>query len=193
MKINIFSGARRLALVLAALAALIALGVTAFHEPYVSLSYTVAAPNAPFIRTQEDCPEKGATHFLTASASQGESVFVTLCLLPTTFGEDNAELIPYKIDSKGMIWGAEEYSTEVFAYEKELERRLRLSPADLAAVESEKSVKYWQQLRETLLYLALGLAVFWLLITAIGWVVRGFVGIPFGKDSKVAVNGGSEH
>lgn len=192
MKINIFAGARRLALVLATLAALIALGVTAFHEPYVSLNYTVAAPNAPFVRTEEDCPEKGATHFITAPASKGESVFATLCLLPTIFGEDNMELIPYKIDSKGMIWGAEEYSTEVFAYEKELERRFRLSPSDLAAIESEKSAKYWHQWRETLLYLAIGLAVFWMLVTAVGWVVRGFVGVPFGKDSKAAVSGGSE-
>ena len=192
MKINIFSGARRLALVLAALAALLALGITAFNEPYVSLNYTVAAPNAPFVRTEEDCPDKGAQHFITASAPQGKSVSVALCLLPTTFGEDNAELIPYKIDSKGMIWGAEEYSSEVFAYEKELERRFRLSPSDLAAIESERSAKYWQQWRETLLYLAIGLAAFWLLVAAVGWIVRGFVGIPFGKDSNLAVGGGGE-
>ena len=186
MKINIFSGARRLGAVFAALAALTALGFTAFSEPYISLNYTVSAPGAPFVHAKEDCPDKAAIHYITALTPEGKSVSVSLCLLPMAFGKDGTELIPYRVDSEGMIWGAEEYSSEVFAYEKELESRFRLSPADVELAKSARSKKYWQQWRDTLLYLAVGLAAYWLVITAVGWIVRGFLGVPFGKDSRAS-------
>lgn len=184
MRINIFSGARRFALVLAALATILTIGLSAFNEPYVSLTYTVAAPNAAFVHTSATCPSNGATHYITDSAPDGASIPVTLCLLPMKFGKEGKELIPYKVDDEGMVWGAEKYSSEVFAYEQDLERRFTLAPEDMDVLRTEQSRRYWAQWRESLMYLAIALGVFWALVAAVGWIVRGFAGIPVGRDSR---------
>lgn len=193
MKLNIFSGARRLALLLAALVSVLALGITAFHEPKVAPRYTVTAPNAPFLRTNEWCSNDAALHFFEAPDPSGDSVHVTLCLPSVSSTGGEAEPRRYKINSKGVIWAAANNSTDLLTYQEALERRFRLTPSLLEPVAAENAEMYWQQWRTTLLYLPIGLGVFWLLVTAVGWVVRGFVGIPHGKDSEVATDGDGEH
>lgn len=37
---------------------------------------------------------------------------------------------------------------------------------------------------ESLGYLGMGLSVFWMIVVAIGWIARGFAGIPNGMDHR---------
>jgi len=99
-------------------------------------------------------------------------------------GFDDEQLVPYKIDEAGTIWGASSYSTEVSEYKGQLEKRFELSPADEAWVDEESSRRYWQNWRDVVKYLFAGLALFWVLVWAIGWIVRGFAGIPMHLDAR---------
>lgn len=100
------------------------------------------------------------------------------------FGDKGERLVPYKIDEKGMIWGAASYSSEVSEYERQLEKRFILAPRDEEFAEKEFSRRYWREIKEGIGYLAIGLAIFGGFVWAVGWIVRGFVGIPRGMDKR---------
>lgn len=184
MRINVFEGARRIALILAALATIVVLLVAATNDPYLSIDYRVTRPNSLPAKTDEHCPVDAGRHFFTTKTPKGRSVSVNLCLLTMPFGQDSRQLVPYKIDQAGMIWGAAPYSNEIDAYERELETRFALSSSDAQWADGEISKRYRDNWLRSLGGLAVGLAVFWVLVWAIGWVVRGFAGIPRGKDSR---------
>lgn len=184
MKFNVFEGARRIALVLAAIAAVSTIAIVAMQDPYISLSYTVAHPNAPFVRNDEQCPTDGARHYFSTKTAKGQSVSVNLCLPPVAFGDSAEQLIPYKIDEKGMVWGARTYSSEVSAYEQRLEQRFRLSDPEDQQVSKRISREYRESLLSGVGYVVLGLALFAGLVSTIGWIVRGFLGIPRGQDAR---------
>jgi hypothetical protein len=184
MRINVFEGARRIALLISVLVSIVVIALNAMSDPYVSVNYNVSAPNAPFVRTDETCPPNAGSNYFPSKTKAGHSIGVTICLLPMAFGDKSEQLVPYKIDEKGMLWGAPSYSTEVDAYEQELENRFQLLESDDRQIESELSARYRKALLESLGYLAVGLAVFWALVWATGWVARGFDGIPRGKDSR---------
>ena len=184
MRINIFEGARRIALLLAVLATVTALIVTGTNKPYLSVSYHVSRPDAPFNRTDEPCPTEAARDYFSKKSPDGNTVSINLCLLTMPFGKDHQQLVPYKIDQSGMLWGATSYSNEVSVYEHDLESRFTFPAADAIWVDQEISGRYWKNWMHSLGFIAVGLGIFWVLVWAIGWIVRGFAGIPLGKDRR---------
>ena len=111
-------------------------------------------------------------------------MWVTLCLLAMPFGKENTRLIPYKIDEQGRIWGAAIYSSEVVLYEKKLESRFKMSASDEEKLKQETLKRYRENWLSGLSYLVGGLAIFAGVVWAIGWIVRGFLGIPRGMDRR---------
>jgi len=184
MKLNIFEGSRRIALMIAGVAVAGTLFALATYDPYVSVQYSIANPNGAFVQIQESCPSDAERHYFSSRTSSGESVSVDLCLLAMTFGKDNARLIPYKIDEQGMIWGAASYSSEVSDYEQKLEGRFKLPASDEGTLKKEISQRYRENWVSGLGYLVAGLAIFSGVVWAIGWIVRGFLGIPRGMDRR---------
>lgn len=178
-----FEGARRIALLIAGVATIGTVAYQFFHDPYMSVSYSIAHPTAPFVKTDQSCPGAGSTHYFTAETSKGRSISVNLCLLPMAFGKSDELLIPYKVDEKG-IWGAASYSSEVSAYERKLQERFKIPPADEDAIEKEVSQRYWREVKDSLTALVVGLAIFGGVVWATGWIVRGFMGIPRGMDKR---------
>lgn len=132
----------------------------------------------------ESCPTEAGRHYFTTASRSGERVSINLCLLTMSFGDDKRQLIPYKVDERNMVWGAASYSSEVSNYEKTLEARFVLPAQDNEWIEKEISTQYWKNWKEGLGYLALGLAIFAALVWAVGWIARGFMGIPRGMDRK---------
>ncbi len=188
MAINIFEGARRIALLLAGGASIVTV-IVAFNESaYYSAQYSLAAPNAPFRKTDGDCPSEGSRTTFDYKTSNGKEIGVAVCLEPMTFtyknNNETAELIPYRTDADGMTWGGKRYSTEVSAYEKQVEKRFTMSATDEEDSLKEISKKWRSQFAETMGYLVAGLAIFASLVWAIGWTVRGFLGIPRGMDKR---------
>lgn len=184
MRINAFEGARRIAVILAALATIAVLIVTGTSDPYLSIDYRVSSPNSLPTKTEEACPPSSGRHYFSTKTPNGRSVGIDLCLLTMPFGKDSQQLVPYKIDQGGMVWGAAIYSNEVDAYERELEKRFVLPSSDAQWADNELSKRYRQNWLQSLGYLAVGLIAFWVFVWCIGWVVRGFAGIPRGKDSR---------
>ena len=178
MRINIFEGTRRIALLLGAVVVIGVVAATATHDPYISLGYSVTSPNESLVRTTAQCPTEAGHHYFSANTNNGKSIGITLCLLTMPFGDKGEQLIPYEVDKSGTIWGAASYSTEVSAYEQELERKFTFSPADTSWIDQEISSRYRKNWIESIGYLVVGLAIYWILVWAIGWIVRGFAGIP---------------
>ena len=184
MAFNIFEGARRVALLIVGVAVVGTLIALATYDPYISVHYSIAYPNGAFVRMEESCPSDADRQYFTSRTSTGESVSVDLCLLAMTFGKDNTRLIPYKIDEQGMIWGAASYSSEVSDYERKLEGRFKLSASDEETLTKEISQRYRENWMSGLGYLVVGLAIFAGVVWVVGWIVRGFLGIPLGMDRR---------
>lgn len=182
---NIFEGSRRIAYLAGGLAVVGTLISAIAYEPFISINYSISHPQAAFQRMNGSCPiEAGQTFFSTTSQS-GTTVSINLCLLTMEFGENKEQLVPYKVDEKNMTWGADPYSSEVSAYEKQLEAKFVLPIEDNDWVEKEKNRLYWKNWKNSLLTLCVGLTIFAGVVWAIGWIVRGFMGIPRGMDKKL--------
>jgi hypothetical protein len=177
-----FEGARRIAKLTAAVATIGTLFFLLTFDPYVSADYVIAHPNGPITRTDISCPFGDGKHYFSAKTSNGKNISINLCLLSKDFG--GKSLIPYKIEPDGRVWGAESYASEVSAYEKTLENRFKFSPDDEKYFSDEVSRRYRKSLLEGLAGLCLGLAIFGSFVWAVGWIVRGFMGIPRGSDSR---------
>ena len=184
MAVNIFEGSRRISKLAAGLTIACTLLYLVMHDPYVSAAYSVSRPDGVFTRTNESCPDEAAKHYFTISTATGKRLSIDLCLLAMPFGEDRRMLVPYVVDDKGMIWGAAPYSSEVSELESRLEKRFRLSSADETWFEVEISRRYWQEMKDGMKYLAIGLGMFCAFVWSMGWIVRGFLGIPRGMDAR---------
>ena len=180
MRFNIFEGARRIALVIGSLVVAVTLFALFDHPPVVSNQYWFVQPNGAFIRTQESCHLDFDRHQFESKTSTGESVPVTLCL-PSRGSDDPLEYVVSRITDPLSAF----YSDR--AYEKEkrtLEDRFKLSASVKEALKKETSQRHLEHWLSGLGYLVAGLAAFAGVVWAIGWLVRGFLGIPQGMDKR---------
>lgn len=185
--INIFEGSRRIAYLVGGGAVVITVLVAFNQTVYYRAEYSLDRPTASFRKSDGECKGKGKSLYLDHRTPTGEEVRVSICLESMIFTNKNMEkqeLIPYKMDADGMIWGGSPYSSEVEAYEKQVEKRFTMSAADTEIAMKEKQKKWRAQFAEAMGYLAAGLAVFGATVWAVGWIVRGFLGIPSGVDKR---------
>jgi hypothetical protein len=87
MKINVFEGARRVALLAAGLVTVVTVIALIVQRPYQSTTYLVESPDSTFKRTDGSCPSDAASNYFTAKTSTGQDVSVHLCILAMSFGE----------------------------------------------------------------------------------------------------------
>lgn len=182
MRINVFAGARRIALLITVLAVIGTVAGLATTKTFADINVQVDDPQAPFVVTEEKCPDKSATRSFNSTIDGGRVIGVNLCLKAMDF--QGVLLVPYKIDADGIVYGAAPHSSEVVVYSMTLERRFQLSQADLKDVKKIISKQDMRPWKEGLFYLALGLAIFWAAVWGIGWIARGFAGIQPGKDHR---------
>lgn len=185
LKFNPFSGARRIAILLASIAVIGTVFALVTYQPYISADYSVIHPVSPFVKTDGSCPSTAGRHYFSRKTRSGESISITLCLHTMALGETGRQLIPYKVDDKGMVWGAETFSTEISDYEHSLEARFVIPPSDEEQLVKEAARRYRENWQSGLGYLAIGLAIFAVFVWAVGWVVRGFLGVPQGADARL--------
>lgn len=223
---NIFEGARRIALALGGLWAVGCLAYAVLSEPHVSLTYAVQTYGAT-PRAVDTCDSKDASKYTSADAPGGERVSVTLCFVADR-AENGNYLIPFRqivsssnpeaarvyaarkealrqgayseasrlaaylfkmpIDPSepATVWLASEYDSDVRAYMDETAAAFKLRPHDLERLQQEKRQKLREQWKQALQVLFGGLAVGWALTACAGWIARGFMGIPRGKDHRPA-------
>ncbi|MGO4220541.1 hypothetical protein AB4Y64_01555 [Lysobacter sp. TAF61] len=182
MKINVFEGARRIALLLSIVATLIVVGLAVVFEPYVTRSYVADSPDAPFVKT-ESCDLDDVTVYANAVTPDGVEPSIRLCIPTMPYGDYGQRMFAVtKTDKRISV--VDRYDDKADAYKLALEQRFRLTAADAAEIDSEASTLKRARWTDSLIGLAVGLAIFWACVWAIGWIVRGFAGIPRGRDNR---------
>ena len=191
---NIFEGARRIAKLTAALI-VVGFVITFFQEylPPVSVSYVIAGLTKPPVRV-EQCETGDISQTSEITTKSGAAVNVNLCFRRQ--GYSDAEIAEYFIIK----------STDKLLYEEWVAAgkpatRDQLKPnastykldAFIASFQIPVSDEgyinrlVWHQKAQSVclgfLQMLVTLAGFWLFVWAVGWIVRGFKGIPQGKDS----------
>jgi hypothetical protein len=186
MKFNAFEGGRRILYLTMALYAITVGFVFWNNDPYPSMTFMVRGPNsAPVYAEGIRCETDNASESLYPKFAKGKTVSVTLCF--KSVGEGSSKYIPYALDPMdAKLWLVnEKYSSEVRAYTERIKGNFVLS-----AVDKERAEKLWRDernegLKTGAMWLFGGLAVLWFSGAVVGWIVRGFAGIPQGKDSRL--------
>jgi hypothetical protein len=183
MAANIFEGARRVALFVGALVCIGTLVGVFTDQPNITLRYTISLPGVFPVLRKVECPDAGATEYLEMSIVGGKSVHVILCFWPMRFLEEEKLLVPYLMTDE-KVWGAQKYSDGVRSYTRGVAASFRMPDKDEAEAEDLWDKERRSNILYALGYLALGLIIFWIFVWVIGWVVRGFLGIPNGMDRR---------
>lgn len=181
MKLNIFEGARRISLLIGAVWVVGWASHAIFSEPYSRVTYSY--PGLSFHMIADECPSDAATEYLERKSPNGKDVKIELCFL-TSEANNGKMLVPYANAGEGMVWMGERYSTEVDQYTESVAREFQLTPEGIDAFESIQRKALFEQWRVAAMFLFGGLAVGWAVVAAIGWIVRGFMGIPRGQDMR---------
>lgn len=182
MKLNIFEGARRISLLIGALWVI---GVSAnafFSTPYATVTYAVLLPgSAPAVTY--DCPSNAATEYLERRTAEGKTINIKLCFFAAK-ADTGEMLVPYADAGNGKVWMGGVYSTEVQQYTASVASKFDLTPEGIAAFKSIHRKALFEQWGAAAMFLFGGLAVGWAVVAAIGWIVRGFMGVPRGQDMR---------
>lgn len=93
MKLNVFEGARRIALALGALWAVGCIAYALVAEPYVSATFAIPSYGEPPVMA-ERCGDADATAYPTTKTSKGHSIAVALCFTAQR-AADGRLLVPY--------------------------------------------------------------------------------------------------
>ena len=169
MKINMFEGARRIALLVGSLWALGWVAFAVFTEPDSQVTYVIPRPGeAPVLA--EKCSDDDAVESITRQTPNGDSINVRLCF--AALKADSGEMLGVP---KGFI---------PYIEERVEGRAFQLSEQGIEAATVKKRAALLEQWKNAMVTLFGGLAAGWVFVAAMGWIVRGFMGIPRGKDVR---------
>ena len=190
MKMNIFEGARRIVKIIAGLWLLGCVGYAFTINPYVSVTYVVSAPHqSPSLMTTT-CPDSAARETnWDYKTKKGNEVAVTLCFLSSLdFIGAKTPLIPY-VAADGKIYGNEKYAPGVVSYAKEVMKNFELPAQEQATLDAKAREKWWSAVWMNVQILIAGLIFIFGFAWCVGYVVRGFMGVPRGSDVRPEVEG----
>lgn len=232
MAVNMFEGARRIALAIGAAWTLGCVAYAVLQKPYAPLFFSVESPGSE-PKPVEQCGTDDAREYISREFEPGTPISVTLCF--AAHRADNGRmLIPYarvtsvelpdgrilqnvplnitqaellaKLKANGIdisrlagtsgpswepLWRThwnmgEPYSTEVSVYTQRVADGFSLTRQSQETAASQlwqARLRHW---KESFQVLVVGLLLGWALTALIGWIARGFLGIPRGKDHRPA-------
>jgi hypothetical protein len=181
-RFNVFEGSRRIALLIKVVWAIGAVAVGWTNSPRVSLEFSTSHPDAAFIRSDGCISGTDATRYISRPIDDGKIAYVELCF--KAMKADSGELVvPYRSEG-GRWWGNARYTPDVTAYTDARAKAFSLSEADREAAQEEWSSQRTENIRNGVLFAVGGWIVLSLLQMLVGWIVRGFLGIPYGRDRR---------
>ncbi len=183
VKLNIFEGARRIAMLTGGIYALGVLGWAVSTDPYVSLSFSVPELNAKAVMV-DGCGNEDAREYLAPQLPDGSKASVTLCF-PPSMSSDGRMLIPYRADPEraDRVWMNDRYSSDVTQYTRPVAARFGLQSDAVSAYKARQRAALFDQWKLAIQFVCGGLAALWAMVALVGWIVRGFLGIPRGHDA----------
>jgi hypothetical protein len=183
-KFNIFEGCRRI-VYLILLAVLIGfIWNTATYEPRFHATYIKRSPTARFELAKEDfyCSAfNDGQEQLKIKAPSGVEVSITLCF-PAIDYEGGQKLVPYMPSERG-IWGGVPSSPEVQQYISDQVKSFDLPASDFDIIASPWKKRLddaWSNLKVSAV-VSFAVLIF---SFALGWIARGFMNVPIGKDFR---------
>ena len=183
MTVNIFEGARRITKLVAMLWGLGWIMAAFFQDaPYIVATYSVSFPNPP-IRSNNDCNiGEDAIEFLDTRTQQGVKASVNICFIAMR-ASNGQKVVPYAIQGNGWI-GNTRYSAEVLEYTAQVKKKFTLDKGTEEWIDNQVWPKRLSQMGQGALIAIIGLLALWVVSWSIGWIVRGFMGVPRGKDFR---------
>jgi hypothetical protein len=180
--INVFEGARRIALVVAVVVSLTYVVLAYYARPVSDGLYYSIDADTGVPRLVDMCGSTDMTKYI--DRHQEKISFVVLCF-------------PFKLISeslpaaKGNISDADKWwakAPEVHAYDSPNKYAASFTlpqsaEADINAKLREENIAHWETVASTLV---VGLIVWYAIVYIIGWIMRGFLGIPRGHDHREA-------
>jgi hypothetical protein len=190
MRVNIFSGGRRIAVVIGVLAAC-ASGFFAWlaSEPYLHVSYSIDGFGRAQLEEYQCSFANDGSDYINAPIRDGRSVSVTLCFKAQR-ASDGRMLVPYRIEPDGTMWMNVPYSPEVQARMKAYATSFAIPGSDDPKIVSLLGDMQRTQFRNAAIAVVGSAFVIWLITAIVGWIVRGFLGVPRGADFRPPVAGG---
>jgi len=207
--VNIFEGTRRVVKLITVLSVLGFLAYAVWgSDPYLTATYTIAGIGET--PTQHSiCEPNAVQDWITVKTKKGADVHVTLCFM----AKMNAKIIAAQeiakrgIQSKippdgqayfdkllklGIIRLYDETDSLQQGYLDQAKARARihvketfeLPQSDQIWFDKQKQTIRRENIQEGALVLVGGLTFLWVFTWTTGWIVRGYLGIPMGKDSK---------
>jgi len=185
MALNVFEGARRINLIVAALWVLgwAAAGIFS-SPPSVTTTYATLGPDRPFTISSDSCYLPDASKYKYITTKTGTSVSITLCFKALPF-QDGQMFVPYRADrTSNQYWGNRAYSEEVTAYTDSVVKAFSIPQADEADLDKLAWPLRLQQIGWGVLGMLAGLVFLFAFSWTVGWIVRGFLGIPKEQDHR---------
>jgi hypothetical protein len=183
MQINIFSGGRRIAAVvgfiIACLAAAFAFLVSDSH-PAEKFIYSIEMKQPVKRATECNYDDDPTRHFI-GTVYEWFDVEVVFCFRNITL--QDGQYIPY-IDPTGKWMAGKSYSDEVNKYENEFTRQFAMPASDRAEAITIARGNVHQMALNCLLAFAGAAVAVWIITYILGWIVRGFLGVPRGQDFR---------
>jgi hypothetical protein len=186
MKINVFEGSRRIGYLIQGLWVIGCIWAAIAGGYSIYLRYDTSGPNYPFVLSSKDdyCGSPDASQTLYDwQLNEDKKANIRLCFLAQTSNQ-NQQVVPYKVEANGSWYGNGPYSSEVSDYTKVRARKFNLSPQGREDAAKAWDKEWWNHLAGTFKLVFGGWFVISLTIGVIGWIVRGFCGIPFGQDNR---------
>jgi hypothetical protein len=185
MRINVFEGARRIAKLMALVAVFVYVGYAYMSSPYVPVHYLVKWPGDVPMRVERCTPDSVTEYRGSVSLKNGKEVSLDLCFEKQT-SNNGQKVVFYKFDTAtGKYWGNESYNTEVVKYIEAVTQSFVIPLEDEESIEARWWSKRWHGIWEATLYLIGWLAFLWAFTWTVGWIVRGFMDIPKGRDRRI--------
>lgn len=190
---NIFEGSRRV-VKLISVAIVVGFGIAAFFvDPGVNIEYMVRSPNSMPQRIDSgNCPTGSGVEYTYPRTRNNIEAYMKFCFAPQTFklttGKE-VHLIPFEYDEKTKKTSADwPVSSEVKIYQDKLSKSFVMPIEDELWVDDKFRSLVIKELRNGFIAMIISLAILWAFTIAVGWIVRGFMGIPRGQDATIKVN-----
>lgn len=183
MAFNVFEGARRICYAITGVIILTGGYFLIDKQPSEKIYYRVNYLNGPAIKTADTiCPYNGRSTYLSRTTPQGHKVSIELCFMASTFN-NGRDLIPFREDGS-LVYGDTPYSDGVSSYIKRYESNFSLPETDAKNIDDSWITSWiagkWDVVKVT----GIIVGAFWLFVYLVGWIVRGFAGIPLNKDHR---------
>lgn len=181
---NIFAGSRRIAVAFS-------LGVFATSlfnafgsPPRIDITLSTVNPDGPIVVEEyPGCGLEDRAESFSRNLKSGELINFTLCFAATKqLGE---WLIPFdKTDA--WIFGSK-YSPEVDSYVQKRVKSFQISDEIESRAIEAYELERKSRVKDFIKTVAVAAVAFYALVFTIGWIARGFMGIPFGMDKKPTI------